>query len=145
MGNEEGVGNRGREGGREGEREGGREGRGGEGRGGRGGERGREGGREGKAWGDFYLHIALQYDGDTERTLPRPSGERPEVPFNLRATVDGDARRGRRQSSDESAIGTLSDKDMDHSEYLKGYQSSTPMQPGRLITIFTSSWLGTAE
>lgn len=78
----------------------------------------------------MILIFFFQYDGDTEHTLPRPPGERPEVPFNLRATVDGDARRGRRQSSDESAVGGQSVIDMDHSEYLKGYQSSTPLQPG---------------
>ena len=79
------------------------------------------------------ISILLQYDGDTEHTLPRPPAEKPDVPFNLRATVDGDARRGRRHSSDEViTTGT----EMDHSEYLQGYQSSTPMQPGISTELF---------
>ena len=61
---------------------------------------------------------------------------RPEVPFNLTATLDGDAKFGWRQSSDD---GTLSYMDMDHSEYLnKGYQSSTPMLPGTTFQCFSN-------
>lgn len=84
------------------------------------------------------LYVSMQYDGDTENSLPRLATERPEVPFNLRATVDGDARRSRRHSTDESAVATQSVQDMDHSEYLQGYQSSTPMQPGMIQNLQAS-------
>lgn len=83
----------------------------------------------------YFLILLLQYDGDTEHSQPHPPGERGEVPFNLRATVDGDARRGRRYSSDESAVGDQSVTEMDQTEYLKGYQSSTPMQPGNNLLV----------
>ena len=42
--------------------------------------------------------------------------------------MDGDARRSRRYSSDESMT------ELDTSDYLGEYQQSTPMQPGRIHT-----------
>ena len=69
-----------------------------------------------------HMNPPTQYMGDTENTQHRMQTS----PF--RATVDGDARRGRRCSSEESA-GSV--QNMDHSEYLKGYQESTPMAPGQ--------------
>ena len=50
------------------------------------------------------------------------------------ATVDGDARRSRRYSSDESTVGGGSVTELDRTEYLTGYQQSTPMQPGKTHT-----------
>ena len=45
--------------------------------------------------------------------------------------MDGNARRSRRYSSDESG-GSVTE--LDPSEYLDNYQQSTPMQPGRIHT-----------
>lgn len=69
-----------------------------------------------------------QYDGDSEPTPHQTTLQR-HTP--MRATVDGDARRNRRHSSDES-VGGGSVTELDHSEYLRRYQQSTPMQPGRI-------------
>lgn len=55
----------------------------------------------------------------------------------LRATVDGDARRNRRHSSDESAGGG-SVTELDRSRYLQQYQRTTPMQPGMLYIYMSS-------
>lgn len=46
--------------------------------------------------------------------------------------MDGDARRSRRYSSDESGGGSVTE--LDTSDYLGEYQQSTPMQPGRIHT-----------
>jgi len=65
-----------------------------------------------------------RYDGDTETTgrggPPRPGGP-------VRATVDGNARRQRRYSSDESAA-PESANEME--SYLEQYQQTAPMRPG---------------
>lgn len=45
----------------------------------------------------------------------------------MRATVDGNARRSRRYSSDESAA---QQDDSEIETYLDKYQQSTPMRPG---------------
>ena len=76
---------------------------------------------------DCYEFVPTQYDGDSEPTPHQTSLQR-HAP--MRATVDGDARRNRRHSSDES-VGGGSVTELDHSEYLRRYQQSTPMQPGR--------------
>ena len=65
----------------------------------------------------------VQYDGDVEQSSLKRGEQR------LRATVDGDAKRNRRHSSDESAGGG-SVTELDTSKYLRSYQQSTPMQPG---------------
>jgi len=56
---------------------------------------------------------------------------REKLPSNMRATVDGNARRSRRYSSDESAANDQSLTELDQSDYLKGYQTSAAMKPGR--------------
>lgn len=62
--------------------------------------------------------------------MGRAKAERQKMSSNMRATVDGDARRSRRHSSDESAAAQKSITDLDPSEYLQGYQTSAPMKPG---------------
>lgn len=61
-----------------------------------------------------------RYDGDSEQTQRKT---------NVRATVDGNARRARRYSSDESAA----PQDSEMETYLDQYQQSTPMRPGTEI------------
>ena len=68
----------------------------------------------------------VQYEGDAEQMSSRKATP---VGNPLRATVDGDARRLRRRSSDESPGGG-SVTELDPSNYLGAYQKSTPMQPG---------------
>ena len=70
-----------------------------------------------------------------EQSVYHPQGDK-QVPLNLRATVDGDARWNHRHSLDESA--GLSITKLDPSDYLKGYQSSIPKKLG--IYIF-NSWV----
>ncbi len=75
-----------------------------------------------------------QYDGDNEQTTARRGhNERQTIPSTMRATVDGDAKRGRRYSSDESAVAQQSITDLDQSDYLQGYGTSAPMKPGRRL------------
>ena len=72
----------------------------------------------------MYFCSTQQYDGDNERTqrgVPRVSKGGP-----VRATVDGNARRQRRYSSDESAA---AESATEMENYLDQYQQS-PMQPG---------------
>ena len=68
----------------------------------------------------------IQYEGDIEQSSQNRGGQ------GLRATVDGDAKRTRRHSSDESAGGG-SVRELDASRYLGSYQQSTPMQPGMCV------------
>ena len=70
----------------------------------------------------------MQYEGDVEQSSIKRGGQA------LRATVDGDAKRTRRHSSDESAGGG-SVRELDASRYLDSYQKSTPMQPGMCIIL----------
>ncbi len=80
------------------------------------------------------------YDGDNE--LQPAAGK-----TNVRATVDGNARRSRRYSSDESAAAQQDDSEME--TYLDQYQQSTPMRPGMLLyyirLVYTSRQLNTHE
>ncbi len=66
------------------------------------------------------LHVLQQrYDGDTEQSQRKT---------NVRATVDGNARRqSRRYSSDESAA---QESSAEVETYLDQYQQSTPIKPG---------------
>ncbi len=60
-----------------------------------------------------------RYDGDTEQSRRKT---------NVRATVDGNARRqSRRYSSDESAA---QESSADVETYLHQYKNSTPIRPG---------------
>ena len=60
-----------------------------------------------------------RYDGDTEQSRRKT---------NVRATVDGNARRqSRRYSSDESAA---QESSADVETYLDQYKNSTPIRPG---------------
>ena len=65
-----------------------------------------------------------------QSSLPKGGGG------GLRATVDGDAKRNRRHSSDESAGGG-SVTEIDPSRYLGSYKHSTPMQPGQQCLVYS--------
>ena len=71
----------------------------------------------------------MQYDGDVEQSSSKKGG--------LRATVDGDAKRNRRHSSDESG-GSVTE--LDTSRYLRSYQQASPMQPGKLSIAHTTHY-----